>query len=72
MTPKCAIIICYLTKYVFQMVHRNSFIIVDNNTPMTELVLVYHTLPIPIPPKNAGIGPIPIPMPVLGAALKNM
>ena len=36
---------------------------------MTGLVLVLHTLPIPIPPKNAGIGLIPILMPVLGATL---
>ena len=31
----------------------------------TELVLVQHILPIPIPPRNAGIGPILIQMPEL-------
>ena len=31
-----------------------------NNAQTTELVLVQHTRPIPIPSKHAGIGPIPI------------
>ena len=46
----------------------NSIVIFHNhviNYITKELVLVQHISPIPIPPKNAGIGPIPIQIPEL-------